>query len=81
MNEISIFRGIDEQNVKYMLKCFEAKTINYKKDTTIISNLAKFSRIGKISLFLRFIKIIKIKMYVSQPTPLILAFFIAKISQ
>ena len=40
MNEISIFKGIDEQNVKSMLKCFEAKTIVYKKDTTVISNLA-----------------------------------------
>lgn len=49
MNEISIFKGIDEQNVKYMLKCFEAKTINYKKDTTIISNLANTNIIGIIA--------------------------------
>lgn len=49
MNEISIFKGIDEQNVKYMLKCFEAKTISYKKDTTIISNLANTNIIGIIA--------------------------------
>lgn len=48
MNEISIFRGIDEQDVKSMLKCFEAKTIKYKKDTTIISNLANTNIIGII---------------------------------
>ena len=46
MNEISIFKGIDEQNVKSMLKCFEAKTIVYKKDTTVISNLANTNIIG-----------------------------------
>ncbi len=48
MNEIGIFKGIDEQNVKYMLKCFQAKTISYKKDTTIISNLANTNIIGII---------------------------------
>ena len=48
MNEISIFKGIDEQNVKYMLKCFQAKSISYKKDTTIISNLANTDIIGII---------------------------------
>ena len=48
MNEISIFKGIDEQNVKSMLKCFEAKTIVYKKDTTVISNLANTNIIGII---------------------------------
>ena len=39
MNEITIFKGIDEQNVKSMLNCFNAKSIAYKKDTTIISDL------------------------------------------
>ena len=48
MNEISIFKGIDEQDVKYMLKCFQAKTITYKKDITIISNLANTNIIGII---------------------------------
>ena len=48
MNEISIFKGIDEQNVESMLKCFEAKTIGYKKDTTVISNLANTNIIGII---------------------------------
>ena len=48
MNEISIFKFIDEQNVKYMLKCFQAKSISYKKDTTIISNLANTDIIGII---------------------------------
>lgn len=48
MNDISIFKGIDEQNVNYMLKCFDAKTIVYKKDTTVISNLANTNIIGII---------------------------------
>ncbi|MBO5182816.1 MAG: Crp/Fnr family transcriptional regulator [Bacilli bacterium] len=48
MNEITIFKGIDEQNVKSMLNCFNAKSIAYKKDTTIISNLANTNIIGII---------------------------------
>ena len=48
MKEISIFKGIDEQNVKSMLKCFYARTILYKKDTTVISNLANTNIIGII---------------------------------
>lgn len=48
MKEITIFNNIDEQNVKSMLHCFEAKTITYKKDTTVISNLANTNIIGII---------------------------------
>ncbi len=48
MNEISIFYGIDNQDVKKMLNCFQAKNIYYKKDTTIISNLANTNIIGII---------------------------------
>ncbi len=48
MNEISIFYGIQNDDVKKMLNCFQAKTINYKKDTTIISNLANTNIIGII---------------------------------
>lgn len=49
MNELQIFRNIDEQNVKLILKNLDAKTINYKKDTTIISNLANTNIIGIIN--------------------------------
>ncbi len=49
MKEITIFKGIDEQNVKYMLNCFNAKNISYKKDTTIISNLANTNIIGIVT--------------------------------
>lgn len=48
MNEISIFYGIEDSSVKKMLNCFQAKTINYKKDTTILSNLANTNIIGII---------------------------------
>lgn len=49
MNEISIFNGIEDKDVKNMLNCFEARTINYKSGTTIISNLANTNIIGIIS--------------------------------
>lgn len=49
MNELSIFKNIDEQNVKLILKYLDSKTINYKKDTTIISNLANTNVIGIIN--------------------------------
>lgn len=48
MNEISIFYGIENNDVKKMLNCFQAKKISYKKDTTILSNLANTNIIGII---------------------------------
>lgn len=48
MNEISVFYGIEDNDVKKMLTCFQAKTISYKKDTTILSNLANTNIIGII---------------------------------
>lgn len=48
MNEINIFYNIEENDVKKMLNCFEAKTITYKKDTTVISNLGNTNIIGII---------------------------------
>ncbi len=48
MNEISIFYGIENNDVKKMLNCFQSKRISYKKDTTIISNLANTNVVGII---------------------------------
>ena len=36
MKVISLFDGIDSQDVNKMLKCFEAKKISYKKERTIL---------------------------------------------
>lgn len=49
MNEMAIFDGIENKDVKNMLNCFEATTIDYKTGTTIISNLANTNIIGIIS--------------------------------
>ena len=46
MNGLSIFYGIENIDVKKMLNCFQAKKISYKKDTTILSNLANTNIIG-----------------------------------
>ena len=48
MNEISIFYGIEDNDVKKMLSCFQSKKITYKKDTTIVSNLANTNIVGII---------------------------------
>lgn len=48
MNEISLFNNIENNDVKNMLNCFNATTINYKNGTTIISNLANTGTIGII---------------------------------
>ncbi len=44
----NLFNGINEKNKKKLLKLFEANTIYYKKDTTILSNLKKDNLIGII---------------------------------
>lgn len=48
MNEIALFNGIENKDVKSMLNCFNATTISYKSGTTIISNLANTGAIGII---------------------------------
>ena len=48
MNEIALFNGIENKDVKSMLNCFNATTISYKNGTTIISNLANKGAIGII---------------------------------
>lgn len=48
MNEIALFNGIENKDVKSMLNCFNATTISYKNGTTIISNLANTGAIGII---------------------------------
>lgn len=49
MNEITLFNDIENKDVKSMLSCFNATTINYKSGTTIISNLANTGTIGILS--------------------------------
>lgn len=48
MNEIALFNGIENKDVKSMLNCFNATTISYKNGATIISNLANTGAIGII---------------------------------
>lgn len=48
MTGIRAFDSIEESNVKKMLNCFEATTLKYKKDTTILSNIANTTKIGII---------------------------------
>lgn len=49
MTKIQAFEGIDENDVKKMLNCFQAKTLHYKKDTTILSNVANTTQVGVIT--------------------------------
>ena len=44
----SIFDGIDENDIKKMLVCFEARTRIFKKDRTIVSNIINIKMIGII---------------------------------
>lgn len=48
MGTIQLFDSIEKNDVKKMLNCFEAKTIRYKKDAMILSNLANTTQIGII---------------------------------
>ena len=45
---LKVFDNIEEGSVKKMLNCFEAKHLHFKKDTTILSNLANSTQIGII---------------------------------
>lgn len=48
MNDYSIFKDIENEDVNKMLKCFEAKTRTYKKDSTIINYVGNTSIVGII---------------------------------
>lgn len=48
MATFRVFDGIDESDVKKMLTCFEAKRMHFKKDTTILSNIANNTQVGVI---------------------------------
>lgn len=48
MGKKSIFRNIDEQDVKKMLNCFDSRQIMYKKDRTIFSNIGNSNILGII---------------------------------
>lgn len=48
MNYLSIFNNIEEEDINKMLKCFEAKTRTYKKDSTIVNYIGNTSMIGII---------------------------------
>lgn len=45
---IKAFEEISNEDVKKMLNCFQAKTLHFKKDTTIFSNFANTTQIGII---------------------------------
>lgn len=45
---IKAFEGIDDESVKKMLMCFQAKTLHYKKDTTVLSNFGNTTQVGVI---------------------------------
>lgn len=48
MQNISIFKNIEEDDIKKMLNCFEAKTRSFKKDATIMNYIGYTSTIGII---------------------------------
>ena len=48
MKVVSLFQDIDKEDVNKMLKCFDAKKINYKKDRTILSNVSNNTKFGII---------------------------------
>ncbi|MCX4365040.1 MAG: Crp/Fnr family transcriptional regulator [Bacilli bacterium] len=48
MPNIHMFDNIEESDVKKMLNCFQANTLHFKKDTTILSNVTNTRQIGVI---------------------------------
>ena len=48
MNYLSKFNNIEEEDINKILKCFEAKTRTYKKDSTIVNYIGNTSMIGII---------------------------------
>ena len=48
MNKISIFEGIKEENIKFMLNCFDARKISFNKNRTIASYINSTNLVGII---------------------------------
>lgn len=48
MHDISLFSGLGESDVKYLLNYFKVVAIEYKKDSTIITNIRNTNTIGYI---------------------------------
>jgi len=48
MEKLSIFKNITDEEISKMLKCFEAKTRIYKKDSTIVNYIGNTSIVGII---------------------------------
>ena len=48
MKKTSIFENINKEDITKMLKCFEAKTRTFKKDSNILTYLGNTSMIGII---------------------------------
>lgn len=48
MTKIRAFDGINENDVKKLLNCFQASILHFKKDSTILSNIANTRQIGII---------------------------------
>lgn len=46
MNKISIFNGIEEDNIKFMLNCFDAEKISFNKNRTIASYINSTNLVG-----------------------------------
>ncbi len=42
----SIFEGINDEDITKMLKCFEARRMQFKKDRTIVTNIINVKTIG-----------------------------------
>jgi len=48
MNDISLFKGIEENDIEKLLKSLDARKINYKKNRTIVTNIINVKMIGII---------------------------------
>lgn len=48
MNDLSIFKNITNDEIEFMLKCFHAIRMTYKKERTIISSIINSNYIGVI---------------------------------
>jgi len=48
MHDLTIFNNIDKCDVERMLKCFEARVLEYKRERTIVSNMLNTNLVGII---------------------------------